>query len=279
MTLRPLPSVMAVQPVRERMRLSVIVPAFREARHIRGSMERLSDCLDGLDLAYEVILVCDGNPDGTYSEALAGASHRVHPYGYSPNMGKGYALRYGFERSSGDLVAFIDADLDLDPDGIAHFVDVLTEEHADVVVGSKRHPDSQVTYPAFRRFQSWVYQGIVGLLFDLRLTDTQTGLKLFRREVLEAAMPRLRVRRFAFDLELLVLAHRLGYEHIVEAPVHLNYHFGSTTGVRAVFDVLNDTLAIFWRLRVEHAYDRTDNVPMAQVNELPSVPEASLDRS
>lgn len=247
--------------------LSIIVPVYREEARIVENIRKLTEALLGTGESYQVLVVCDGDAD-TFDSALAAKDDLVCVLGYSPNMGKGYALRYGFERARGNLVAFIDADLDLDPHGIAALLAVQKDQNADVVVGSKRHPASEVEYPRFRRFQSWVYQGIVRALFDLNLTDTQTGLKLFRREVLDAVMPRMRVRRFAFDLELLVVARKLGFTRIVEAPVRLNYHFSSTTGLAAVFDVLADTLRILWRLRIRHAYDSPQAVPMALVCEL-----------
>src|SRR5207302_2291898 len=114
------------------------------------------------------------------------------------------ALRHGVRESLGELVTFIDADMELDPAAIKSFIAVMQTSQCDVVVGSKRHPDSKVTYPPFRRFQSWAYQLLIRVLFDLNVRDTQTGLKLFRRQVLMDAVPLLAVKRFAFDLELLV---------------------------------------------------------------------------
>jgi len=126
----------------------------------------------------------------------------------------------------------------------------------DVVVGSKRHPDSVVSYPRFRRLQSWLYQVLIRVLFHLNVRDTQTGLKLFRGDVLRAVIPLLAIKRFAFDLELLVVARKLGFGRIVEAPVQLSYRFATTTNAAAAFHALWDTAAIFYRLHFVHHYDR-----------------------
>jgi hypothetical protein len=126
---------------------------------------------------------------------------------------------------------------------------------SDVVIGSKRHPQSQVEYPKFRRFQSAIYQLVVRLLFNLNVRDTQTGLKLFRRQVLHEALPLLAIKKFAFDLELLVVAHQLGYRKILEAPISLDYQFESTVNLRAAWRVLWDTAAIFYRLRILRYYE------------------------
>jgi len=185
--------------------LSVIVPAYREGSRIASNIGRLTEALDALAMPYEVVVVCDGSPDDTYEQAETCASERVRVFTYTPNMGKGYALKYGFERSAGDPITFIDADMDLHPKEIGIFIKLMEIYDADVVVGSKRHPQSRVKYPPFRRFQSWVYQLLVRILFNLDVSDTQTGLKLFRRKVLEASLPRIIVKKFAFDLELFVI--------------------------------------------------------------------------
>jgi glycosyltransferase involved in cell wall biosynthesis len=171
-------------------------------------------------------------------------------------MGKGYALTKGVESSVGDLVTFIDADMELNPREIRTFVALMKESDCDIVVGSKRHPDSRVSYPPLRRLQSVLYQLLIRILFDVSVRDTQTGLKLLRRPVLAQVLPLLAVKRFAFDLELLVVAQHVGYRRIVEAPVELNFKFESTISPSAVFNVLWDTAAIFYRLRILRYYDR-----------------------
>ena len=127
---------------------------------------------------------------------------------------------------------------------------------SDAVIGSKRHPDSQVSYPWLRRAQSWVYQVLIRVLFRLDLRDTQTGLKLFRGEVFRAVVPLLSVKRFAFDLELLVVARKLGFRRFVEVPVKIAYQFETTTNAAAAYHALWDTAAIFYRLHFLRHYDR-----------------------
>jgi glycosyltransferase involved in cell wall biosynthesis len=238
------------------LKLSVVVPAYKEGPRIYRNLKRLLAELDLIGQEYEVILVSDGNTDDTVTEANRVGSDRVRVLAYTVNMGKGFALKYGVQQARGDLVTFIDADMELDPSAIRTFMTILQSKSVDVVIGSKLHPDSQVHYPAFRRLQSLGYRALVRLLFSLTVRDTQTGLKLFRRQVLQDVVPLLAVKRFAFDLELLVVAHHLGYRRIDEAPVRLDYKFESTITPRAVFAILWDTAAIFYRLRVLRYYDR-----------------------
>jgi len=238
------------------MELSVVVPAYREGRRIYANLQRLLAELDQLGCEYEVIVVSDGNTDETVSEAERVASPRLRVLQYAVNRGKGYALSHGVAHASGDLVTFIDADMELHPREISQFIRILKQENADIVIGSKRHPASRVHYPIFRRFESLVYQLLIGALFSLGVRDTQTGLKLFRRQVLAEVLPLLAVKQFAFDLELLVVAQLLGYRRIVEAPIELSYQFESTIGVGAVYRILWDTAAIFYRRRITRYYTR-----------------------
>src|SRR5438270_1329560 len=208
-----------------RLMLSVVVPAYMEGSKIALNVNKLTDALGRIGTDYEVIVVSDGSTDDTYQQALTMAGPHVKVFGYAPNMGKGYALRYGFERSTGDPVTFIDADMELHPKEIGIFVKLMEIYGCDVVVGSKRHPQSEVSYPLLRRFQSWVYQVLIRMLFKLKLSDTQTGLKLFRREVLEAVLPYMLVNRWAYDLELFVLARQKGFRRFIEAPVVVDFQF------------------------------------------------------
>lgn len=238
------------------IKLSVIVPAYREARHIHENLGRLLTELDGLGRSYEVIVVSDGNTDRTAREAEGVVSPNIKVIEYNRNMGKGYALRCGVSHSSGDLITFIDADMELDPRYIKGFIAVMETFDCDAVVGSKRHPMSNVRYPPARRFQSLLYQLLIRLLFNVKVRDTQTGLKLFRRRVLEDVVPLLAIKRFAFDLELLVVARQLGYRKVMEAPVDLKYKFESTVDPGAAWRILWDTAAIFYRLRLMRYYHR-----------------------
>lgn len=236
--------------------LSVIVPAYREGTKIHGNLLTLLAELDQLKIDYEVLVVSDGNNDGTVDEAKRINSRRLRVLAYDTNQGKGFALMHGVRHSRGDLIAFIDADMELHPRGLGRYLQIQREGQWDVVVGSKRHEASAVDYPAFRRFQSWVYQVLVRLLFHLDVRDTQTGLKLFRGVVLRTVIPLLAVKRFAFDLEVLVVARKLGFRKITEAPVELRYRFESTTNPIAAYRVLWDTAAIFYRLNFMRHYDR-----------------------
>ncbi|MBN1813983.1 MAG: glycosyltransferase [Anaerolineae bacterium] len=239
--------------------LSVIIPAYNERDNITETVGATSEICQQLckDHEYEIIIVDDGSGDDTYThvEHLRATDSRIRTARYTQNQGKGFALRHGFQLARGQWVAFLDADLDLHPRHIGILYDVLRAEGADCAIGSKSHPDSRLIYPLYRKLLSTGYYWIIRFLFGLPVHDTQTGVKLFKRQVLEDAFPLIIVKRFAFDLELLVNVHRLGYR-IVEAPVQLAFRrkFGRI-GWQDVRDIWVDTMAVFYRLHILRYYD------------------------
>ena len=268
--LRPEPGAADAGAPDQEPRLTVIVPAYHEGSRIAANLLRLTQALERTGSTWEVIVVVDGDP-ATWAAAQASRSPAVRVFGYSRNRGKGFALRYGIVQARGRLVTFIDSDMEIDPEEIGRMAGLLELYEADVVVGSKRHPLSEVQYPWPRRVQSLAYQLLVRLLFRVRVRDTQTGLKMFRREVAERVVDAALVKRFAFDLELLVLAGHFGYRRIVESPVKIQYQFQSTTNLKAVFLILWDTAAIFYRLHLLRWYDRPEAAGLTHlIEELPA---------
>ncbi len=146
--------------------------------------------------------------------------------------------------------------MDLHPRQLGLLMQQLEDDRADIAVGSKLHPQSRVSYPWIRRFLSYWYRLLIRLLFSLKVRDTQVGLKVFNRAVLDEVMPRLVVKRFAFDVELLAVANYYGYTRVVEVPISLDYRFSSTIRLGDVRRMLQDTLGVFYRLRIRRYYQR-----------------------
>ncbi len=243
------------------MKISIVIPAYNEEKRIFNTIAETERTMSELQLNHEIVLVDDGSRDGTYAEMLKAAPlyKNVYPVRYEKNQGKGHALKHAFSFVTGDLVTFLDADLDLHPNQLPTFLEYMKKYNADVVVGSKRHPKSKLYYPAYRKILSFAYNIMTRILFNLSLRDTQAGLKLFKYEVLKKVFPRVSVKKYAFDLEILVNAHHLGYR-IVEAPIILNFQrkFGRIR-LRDIKTIAIDTAAIFYRLRILKYYDRDLN--------------------
>ncbi|MBI5614064.1 glycosyltransferase [Candidatus Gottesmanbacteria bacterium] len=243
-------------------KLSLIIPVYNQEKIIVSNLENILKELKKLTYQYEVIVVVDGMNDSSFDKAKSVKSDSITVVGYKTNKGKGYAVRYGMAKSSGDIIGFMDSGGDIKEEGLSMLLEHFRWYNADIVVGSKRHPVSKVNYPFFRVILSFGYQMIIRILFGLKIRDTQVGLKLYRREVLEDVLPRLIVKKFAFDIEILAVAYHLGYTRIFEAPVDLDF-----TGVSSitsknfrsiVFGTLVDTLAVFYRLRILRYYDNAN---------------------
>lgn len=255
--------------------ISVVIPAFNEAERVDSTLRETDAAMAAFGAPYEIVLVDDGSADDTIKHAkrAAAALQHVRLIRLDVNAGKGWALVRGAQVAHGELVMFMDADLDVHPRQLAILHDALERGGADVVIGSKLHPDSQVHYPLRRRVLSLGYYGLVRVLFRLPVRDTQTGLKLYRREVLERIVPRLLVKRFAHDLEALVNAHRLGYR-IVEVPVVVTQERPfPRIGLTDALLVTKDTAAIFYRTYLLRYYDRV-GASLGRMVEV--VPEGTL---
>lgn len=240
-------------------KVSVIMPAHNEGHHIFDNVRETQKVFDESECDYEIIVVNDGSSDNTGAEAKRSAEgfRHIKVIDRDRNSGKGNALRRGFYHATGDVVVLLDADLDLHPKQLHTLFAIMKCEQADVVVGSKRHPESKLNYPMRRKIVSKIYYYILWILFGLPLNDTQTGLKLYKHEVLRKVIKRVLCKRYAFDVELLANVHHLGYK-IVEAPIVLEYRRTVRWGRIGLSDLWHsgiDTLAIWIRMFILRTYD------------------------
>lgn len=237
--------------------LSVIVPIYN-CKSIAKDLSFIKLYLDLINRPYEIICVVDGlisKRDNTYKLAKSFKGKNTKVYFYPENKGKGYAVRYGMARARGGIIAFIDAGSDLHAKGIGLALEHMKWYDADIIIGSKRHRASKVFYPWNRKLLSYLVQKATKFVFGLNVSDTQTGLKVFKREVLVAVLPRLIVKRWAFDLEILTVANRLGFKRIYESPVEISYNFSSNVGLSSVQNYFIDYLAIIYRTYILRYYD------------------------
>lgn len=235
-------------------KLSVIVPAYNEEPHIYNNLNRIDACLAGFAKDYEIIVVNDGSRDHTLQEVMRAKDEHtsVHVVTYEVNRGKGGAVKEGVLQANGEYIAFLDADLDLEPEHIERFLHKMQESQADIVIGSKLHKDSVISYPIKRKIMSYGYYGMLKLLFRLNIKDTQTGVKLFRANVLLPIAKELQTSGYAFDIELLVKASQRGYK-LVEMPVVLHYQRQREERQRirisSICEMFKDTLRVWKRTR------------------------------
>ncbi len=239
-------------------KISIVMPCHNEGSDIYRNLHETVKTMDELmqyNIDYEIILVDDGSTDNTLDQARLVKSSKINIVTYSPNRGKGYAIKLGFTYASGDLVTFVDSDLEIHPKQLFRFMSYIYEYNAGMVIGSKRHPDSKITYPFKRRFLSVFYHLFVNFLFGLNVHDTQSGFKLLRYECAQKILPKVVVKRFAFDLEMLVVAKKYGYR-IKEAPIEVRFNFDRRgVGFHSVWSILVDTLGVAYRKYFLKFYD------------------------
>lgn len=239
------------------------MPAYNLGEELEKNLSFAAELFRSEEVRVELVPVDDGSSDGTKLEEIClGIEEdefvKIVPVTLEQNGGKGAALKAGFEKSSGEYVMLLDGDLDIHPKQTPLFFEQMVKEKADIVIGSKRHPKSVVDYPWHRRIFSSVYFSLVRLFIGLKLTDTQTGMKLFKREVLKASLDRMLVKTYAFDLELLAIAHSRGAK-IAEAPVVIR--FGEKFGClkpKTILQMAKDSLAVFYRLKVLKYYSKVE---------------------
>ena len=241
------------------VKLSILVPAYNEDERIIDNLKETCRIFQEAAWKFEIIVIDDGSRDQTlvHLKKVARQYPQIQVKRHFKNMGKGRALKFGTRFARGEFIAFLDADLELHPRQILDFFKIMEKTGADVVIGSKWHPDSAMNYPPARGIISRLYYLGVKLLFNLPIRDTQTGLKLFKSYVLKEIFPAVLVKKYAFDLEILVNVKRLGYR-MVEAPVEVLFRRNKLgrIGWKDLYKTFLDTLAIFYRLNILKYYDR-----------------------
>jgi glycosyltransferase involved in cell wall biosynthesis len=254
-------------PKTKKKLISMIVPAYKQQKTIVTDIKVLSYALSSLPMNYEIIVVVDGFLDDTFKKAKGLKINNLTVIGYEKNLGKGFAVKHGVEIAKGDIIGFIDAGMDINASTISLMLDLMEWNKADVIVGSKLHPESKVNYPLWRKILSWGYRTLTHIMFGFSVRDTQVGLKIFKKKVAKDVFSRIVVKRFAFDIEVLALAYKLGYKKIFEAPIQLDFRAGSISSTnfwKIILWMLWDTLAVYYRLNLLHYYDR--NISPAKVS-------------
>jgi glycosyltransferase involved in cell wall biosynthesis len=235
---------MAMEPL-----LTVVVPSYNEGKVVAETVARvLSSNPSNVDeVCVHVIL--DGPDPLALKSLLELQSRCIKITELTKNSGKGYCLRLGASASNSKYVAFLDADLDLDPVAIWLGLEIL-EQAVDpdigCVYGSKFHPNSELKYPFLRKIASKMFRFVVKMLFGLTVDDSQTGLKVFRNSDLKHIINLTRENHFMLDLEIMILLNRRGVK-MIPVPVNLNYKFSSTIGLRAVYKLGVQTVGLFLR--------------------------------
>ncbi len=233
--------------------LSFVIPAYNEEDFIEGTLGTIEAVIMGKKLSYEIVVVDDGSADNTLAKAktYAGKNGHVRVISYSKNTGKGYAVKTGFMKATGNVVFFTDSDMEIDLGNVSDYIEALRQ--GDIVIASKKHSASKTVVPLSRRILSECFNALVRLLTGVPLKDTQSGLKAMKKSAFTDIFPRLAVKRYAFDVELLAVANLYGLK-VVEMPV--NIKIDAKFRPIEIWHMFMDLLGIAYRLRVIHWYQR-----------------------
>jgi glycosyltransferase involved in cell wall biosynthesis len=255
--------------------LSIVVPAYNEARRLPPTLAALGEFFRKFTRSYEVLVVVEQSTDGTLEIAtkLAGQQAHFQVIDNGPKRGKGHAVRSGMLRAQGELVFFMDADLSVPlaevPAFIAHFEKTPEVE---VLIGNRQHARSRITrrQSPLREGMGKIFNRVLKTLALVDLRDTQCGFKAFRRLACRDIFSRQTIDGFAFDVEILLLADRLGYR-IEDLPVEwVNSPESKVQILTDSWQMLRDTWQVRQRVRRALAADESSRTPMAEKSELPA---------
>ena len=231
--------------------LSVIIPTYNEAGKIKGTIEAIYSYLSRQSYSWEAVVVSDGSSDKTVEVISEFISNKPEfsLIANTQNHGKGYVVRQGMLVATGDYRIFVDADNAISMEQIEKFWPYFSEGY-DIVIGSIELPGSVINESAqwYRRFlgkySKYLIRVVAGL-WDIH--DSQRAFKLFTAKAANNIFSITKINRFAFDIEVLVLAKKFNYK-IKELPVVWNNSGNSTVHLSSYFQVLKDLFKIRWRL-------------------------------
>ncbi len=235
------------------MYLSVIIPAYNEEKHIRETVESIYQYLSGKNIEHEILVVTDGSTDKTDDivHSMLPAIPTLQLFNYKPNEGKGYAVRYGMLKAKGQYRLFTDADNATSIDHIEKMIPYFQQGY-EVVIGSIGIKGAEVaegSEPTWRRWFGNMGNLYIQILAVPGIQDTQRGFKMVTAKAAQDIFPKMTIDRWAFDVEMLALARKLGYK-TKEVPVKWKNdpNTASHPKLGAYFKFLMETVKIRWNL-------------------------------
>ena len=196
---------------------------------VRNEEKTIAQTVAGLHLACkgDLLFIDDGSTDQTVEILNKLKTERMRVINNMFDRGKGSAIKTACVLSNmiyalkpEDDIIFIDGDGQIDPKEIPMYLDLMKLYRADVAIGNKRHSFSVTHYPPLRRIVSSTYNLMIRALFGIHYQDTQCGIKIFKKYALDKVIQKVTIKRYAFDIELIIALKDLGYR-IIDAPVKI----------------------------------------------------------
>jgi dolichol-phosphate mannosyltransferase len=239
----------------QREQVTIVVPSHNSGTSGSATVLSIHEQFEAHGIDVRVIAVSDGSSDESTDLFNSMSYEWFEHIQLVENKGKGGALKKGFSRSNSEITGFIDADGDIPTHLLIPMYRELMNRDADVVFGSKWHPESTVKVAGVRRILSRVHHIIQKILFRIDIDDTQVGIKLYKTSSLKDVLPTLQEDGFSLDIEIFVALGAYGHANFVEMPVEINRQGPSTISISDVFLSFIDLLRIFWRARVSLNYE------------------------
>jgi len=240
----------------EQPHLSLVIPVYNEAKRLPPALNQLAAFCGAKTFPCEVLIVVEPSSDGTLEIASAYAAQQANfqVIANPEHRGKGFAVRTGMLRARGEFVFYMDVDLSVPLREVSGFLAFFAAHpEIDVLAGNRQHARSRLTrrQSPLREAMGQMFNRFLQSLSLGALRDTQCGFKAFRREAAQQIFSRQRTDGFAFDVEVLLLAERLGYK-AADLPVEwVNSPESKVHIVRDSLQMLRDTLRIRRRLAAE----------------------------
>ena len=225
--------------------VSVIIPAFNEEKNVAKVLSGTIEVMDQLHLPYEIIFVDDGSTDKT---ALIASSFKVNVLVNKENSGKGYSLKRGLQHASGDVIVTIDSDGEHKPKEIAPLLEAVCNG-ADVAAGSRflnRH--TEVT-TKLNQIGNHVFNLAIMSLTGKRVTDSQTGFRAFKRQVIEKLD--LQSDGYEIETEITVKSLRGGFA-FKELPITIERRKFGASKIKLIKDGKKIAEAILTTSLIRH---------------------------
>jgi dolichol-phosphate mannosyltransferase len=242
-----------ISKTKSQAQISVVIPVHNQEMEICSLLIKIKEILNTTMQSYEIVVVNDGSYDNTLNvlqkEELLDSCIKI--ISYTPNRGKGHAVKTGVMQASGSIIIFVDGDFDISHDKIKEYIDEL--RNCDLVIASKRHPQSKVNAPTSRIFLSRIFNLLVRLFVGIKIKDTQSGLKAGNGAALRMIFGVMLVKRYAFDVELLTIATAM-HLNIRELPIEIN--LDHRFSIQDIVKMLLDLTAISYRHRIRRWYER-----------------------
>jgi dolichyl-phosphate beta-glucosyltransferase len=241
--------------------ISIVIPAFNEAKRLPLFLQQVISFCDSSKKIYEIIVVDDGSNDETpqVTTSYKNRFANLRIISLRKNMGKGYAVKRGFLEANGEIAVLLDADGSVAPQEIEKNLDYILKEGYHIFVGSRvlQGKNQILKVKWYRKLIGTIFNFFVHIFLFKNIKDTQCGFKMFRKDVVKPLFSRSYLSGFGFDVEILYLAHKMGYR-VKEEPVSWIHVKGSK------INLLIDSIRMFLNILQVRNWHCTPINPFAQ---------------